>query len=116
MSGQPVLTVACHCLDRQRRTGAAFGLGAFYPTDALTIAGVAQEYTRHGTSGGEVRNSFCPTCGSTVFWNAQRAPLLTAVAVGAFAAGWPQPDRSIWEERKHPWVHLDAGRHEPGPG
>ena len=36
------LVVACHCLDCQRRTGAPFGVGAFYPADAVAISGTAE--------------------------------------------------------------------------
>jgi hypothetical protein len=38
------MVVACHCIDCQRRTGAPFGVGAFYPADAVTISGAPKEY------------------------------------------------------------------------
>src|SRR4051794_15903573 len=62
------LVVACHCNDCQRRTGAPFGVGAFYPAEVVTISGTTKEFTRDAASGGQVHNYFCPTCGSTVYW------------------------------------------------
>ena len=46
------LVVACHCLDCQRRTGAPFGVGAFYPVDVVAISGTRKEFTRDAASGG----------------------------------------------------------------
>ena len=40
------LVVACHCLDCQRRTGAPFGVGAFYPIDAVAISGAQKVHPR----------------------------------------------------------------------
>ena len=47
----------------------------------------------------------CPECGGTVFWQAEQAPGVVAVAVGAFAEpGFAKPHFSVWERRKHPWT------------
>ena len=111
---QPRLVVACHCLDCQRRTGAPFGVGAFYPVEAVAISGASKEYTRDGASGGKVRSAFCPTCGSTVCWKADNLPSLIGVAVGALAdPNAPAPVRSVFEQSKHAWVHIDGAEHFP---
>ncbi|MGO4637540.1 GFA family protein [Mesorhizobium sp. 2RAF45] len=109
LTGPSKLVVACHCLDCQRRTGAPFGVGAFYPADAVAISGTAKEFTRDTTSGGKVHNHFCPACGSTVYWKADRLPSLIGVAVGALAnPNYPPPVRSIFEQSKHDWVQIDG--------
>jgi hypothetical protein len=79
------LVVACHCLDCQRRTGAPFGVGAFYQVDVVAISGTPKEFTRDAASGGKVHSYFCPNCGSTIYWRADNLPSLIGVAVGAFA-------------------------------
>ena len=79
------LVVACHCLDCQRRTGAPFGVGAFYPVDAVAISGTPKEFIRDAASGGKVHTYFCPNCGSTIYWKADNLPSLIGVAVGALA-------------------------------
>ena len=103
------LVVACHCLDCQRRTGAPFGVGAFYPVDAVAISGTAKEFTRDAASGGKVHNYFCPNCGSTLYWRADNLPSLLGVAVGALAdPKHPAPVRSVFEQSKHDWVQIDG--------
>src|SRR6202021_4073925 len=76
------IIVACHCIDCQRRTGAPFGVGAYYPANVVTISGTAKEFTHAAASGGEIHNYFCPQCGSTVYWKLSHMPALIAVAVG----------------------------------
>src|SRR4029077_6577281 len=63
LPGPSRLVVACHCIDCQRRTGAPFSVGTFYPADAVTISGTTREYTRTADSGGKVHRHFCPNCG-----------------------------------------------------
>ena len=92
------LVVACHCLDCQRRTGAPFGVGAFYPVDAVAISGTPKEFTREAASGGKVHSYFCSNCGSTIYWKANNLPSLIGVAVGALAdPKYPAPVRSVFE-------------------
>jgi len=103
------LVVACHCLDCQRRTGASFGVGAFYPVDAVAISGAPKEFTRDAASGGKVHTYFCPNCGSTIYWKADSLPSLIGVAVGALADPKnPAPLRSVFEQSKHDWVRVDG--------
>jgi hypothetical protein len=107
LAGPPTLTVACHCLDCQLRTGAPFGVGAFYPVEAVAISGTPKEFTRGAASGGKVHTYFCPNCGSSVYWNADNLPSMIAVAVGALAdPKFPAPVRSIFERSKHHWVQI----------
>ena len=103
------LVVACHCLDCQRRTGAPFGVGAFYPVDAVAISGTPKEFTREAASGGKVHTYFCPNCGSTIYWKADNLPSLIGVAVGALAdPKCPAPVKSVFEQSKHNWVQIDG--------
>lgn len=103
------LVVACHCIDCQRRTGAPFGVGAFYAAEAVTVSGTPKEFVRNAASGGTVRSYFCADCGSTVYWRASRLPEMIGVAVGAIAdPGYPQPVRSVFEQSKHGWVRIDC--------
>ena len=109
VSGQPKTVVACHCLDCQRRTGAPFGAGAFYPTEAVASSGAATQYTRVADSGGKVHSFFCPTCGSSVYWKADNLPGFIGVAIGAFAgAEAPAPAISIFEQSKHAWAQIEG--------
>jgi len=107
LPGRSDLVVACHCIDCQRRTGAPFGVGAFYPAEAVVISGAPREFARAATSGGKVHNYFCASCGSTVYWKATNLPALIGVAVGAMAdPSHPAPVRSVFEQSKHRWVEI----------
>ncbi|WFU08711.1 GFA family protein [Rhizobium sp. CB3090] len=106
------LVVACHCLDCQRRTGAPFGVGAFYPVDSVAISGTSKEFTRQAASGGKVHTYFCPNCGSSVYWKADNVPSFVGVAVGAMAdPKFPGPARSVFEQSKHDWVQIEGAEH-----
>jgi hypothetical protein len=103
------LVIACHCLDCQRRTGAPFGVGAFYRAEQVAISGTPREFTRVAASGGKVHAYFCTNCGSTVYWRAENLPTHIGVAVGALAdPKYPAPLRSIFEQSKHDWVQIEG--------
>src|SRR5262249_7842678 len=56
-------------------------------------------------SGNALTFHFCPTCGSTVYWEGEGFPGLVAVAIGNFAdPNFPAPTIAVWEESRHPWV------------
>lgn len=112
LPGPSRLVVACHCIDCQRRSGAPFGVGAFYPAEAVTISGAPKQYVRTAASGGKVRNYFCLDCGSTVYWKADNLPAMIGVAVGAIAdPQFPAPIRSVFEQSKHAWVEIAGAEH-----
>src|SRR5260370_18329946 len=82
------LVVACHCIDCQRRTGAPFGVGAYYPAEVVTISGTSKEFTHAAASGGKIHNYFFSQGGSTVSWKTNNLPALITLAVGPQA--YPQ--------------------------
>jgi hypothetical protein len=99
----------CHCLECQRRTGSTYGIAAFFPRTRANAEGRASIYRRASNGGHFVTFHFCPDCGSTVFWEAERKPQAIAVAVGAFADPlFPAPTQSVWNERRHPWVTFSS--------
>ncbi len=106
--GEPIRVSVCHCLACQRRTGSAFGAQARFARDRVHITGEAREFVRRADDDGAIRTfSFCPECGSTVFYVLASEPDVVAIPVGAFAdPGFPPPQRSVYESRRHPWVTL----------
>jgi hypothetical protein len=108
--GDPVRVSLCHCLECQRRTGSVFGAQAWFERQNITSSGSSTPYARASESGARVTFQFCPACGSTVYWQAERFPALVAVAVGGFAdPGFAQPQISVWEKRRHSWVSVPEG-------
>ncbi|HVN02588.1 MAG TPA: GFA family protein [Caulobacteraceae bacterium] len=108
--GEPNKVSLCHCLACQRRTGSTHGVAAFFLREQLSVEGEARCYTRPSDRGFDVTFHFCPTCGSSVFWEPARLPDRVGVAVGAFAdPTFPAPSQQVYEERRHPWLTLAIG-------
>ena len=63
----PLRTSVCHCGFCQRRTGSAFGIGAYFnPDDVEIVRGELRSYEyRSDESGRWLRTQFCPSCGTT---------------------------------------------------
>ena len=107
IEGEPSRNAMCHCLACQRRTGAVISNQARYRNDQVTITGKSSAWQRTADSGNAMTFHFCPTCGSTVFWENAGFPGLVSVAIGNFAdPSFPAPAMAVWEESRHPWVNL----------
>lgn len=109
--------IVCHCTDCQKRSGSQFGSIAYFPAEAVALAGEAREYTRGADSGSTFTTGFCPVCGSTVFAKSARRPEIVGVTVGAIAdPSLPQPVRSVYEQSRHHWIAIPEGtsRHPRG--
>jgi hypothetical protein len=109
--GEPVRISMCHCVACQRRTGSVFGAQARFAREQVTaIDGTSTRYVRVADSGNEVTFHFCPTCGSTVYYELSAVPGHLAIAVGAFAdPRFPAPKVSVYEARRHDWVQMPPG-------
>ena len=107
IEGEPSRISMCHCLECQRRTGAVISNQARFRREQVTFAGKATAWMRTAESGNALTFHFCPTCGSTVYWEGEGFPGYVAVAIGSFAdPNFPVPTISVWEESRHPWVSL----------
>jgi len=67
-NGEPTRISMCHCLACQRRTGAVFGVQARFRSEQCNITGTSTAYTRTVEGGSRVTFQFCPSCGSTMYW------------------------------------------------
>ena len=110
LAGDQQLVSSCHCLACQRRTGALFGSTSFWrKSQILSIDGERRSWRRVADSGTGMNQHFCPTCGSTVYWESEKTPELVSVAVGSFAdPKFPAPVRTVWTESKHEWLPFPA--------
>jgi hypothetical protein len=85
IEGEPSRISMCHCLECQRRTGAVISNQARFRREQVTFAGKATAWMRTAASGNALTFHFCPTCGSTVYWEGEGFPGYVAVAIGNFA-------------------------------
>lgn len=103
--GEPVRVSICHCLACQRRTGSVFGQQARFRRENVSPSGVSSEYVRVGDEGSPTKFHFCPSCGSTVYYEPGGMQEYVAIPVGAFAdPSFPPPTISVYESRMHNWV------------
>ena len=109
-TGEPVRVSVCHCLACKRRTDSAFSWNARWPTADVAIEGRASEFTRVGDEGGRVTHSFCPDCGTTVYYAIDAYPAVIAIPAGAFAdPTFPAPRVSVYDSsRRCDWVDIRA--------
>jgi hypothetical protein len=107
--GEPARISVCHCTECQKRTGSPFAAQATYAADQVTIEGQATAFTRGSDDGNWVRTWFCPTCGSTVYYEIQVRPEMVSVALGGFAdSAFPEPTVEVYGERRYPWVRIET--------
>jgi hypothetical protein len=111
LRGEPKYVSSCACQACQRRTGAPFGVTAFYGAAQVTEQlGARTTYRRTAESGNGIDYHFCPECGSTVWWDADARPGMVCVAGGMFAdRDYPAPQRMIWAEHCADWVRPPEG-------
>lgn len=105
VSGEPVRNSICHCLACQRRTGSPFAQQARFPRENVRVAGRSTAFVRVGDAGSRAVFHFCPTCGTTVYYEPENLPDFIVIPVGAFAEpDFPAPTVSVYEERMHSWI------------
>lgn len=108
----PAFVAMCHCELCQRRTGTSFSLGAWFDRGSVTVVGSERIYVRTGDdTGAEIRFHFCPTCGTTLYWESPDGglPDMYGVAVGCFAdPRFPGPTLSVHGRRRHEWLSLPS--------
>ena len=112
-TGQPEVHAVCHCRYCQLRTGSAFGVGAYFPNDKVSLLSGDLSHHRYQTqSGNNVTTSFCSACGTTTHWQIDSEFLdgKTAIAVGTFdpPSFWFDINREIFLRTKAPFVEIDA--------
>jgi hypothetical protein len=80
---------------------------ARFRLEQVSFSGKTTAWTRTAESGNVMTYHFCPTCGSTVYWENEGFPGHVTVAIGNFAdPHFPAPTIAVWEETRHPWVSL----------
>ncbi len=114
--GDPVRVGVCSCIQCQKRSGSAFSVNSFFRCEQVKVEGEAKRFARGSDAGRNLEFSFCPECGSTVYWTNDALPDLIMVAVGSFGdPSFPSPMRSVWAQHKHHWIVLPQGLPEyPG--
>lgn len=103
--GEPVRVSVCHCGACKHGSGSAFAWNATFAADQISTIGTASTFTRTGDSGNWARTSFCPTCGTTVWYEIELRPGMISVPAGGFAdPTFPAPTIEVYGELRCSWL------------
>lgn len=110
--GEPDRVSICNCTQCQKRTGSAYGVGAYFRRECIRrIEGHAKSFTRSSDAGRWLTFNFCPTCGTTLYWEMELRPGVIGVAVGAFEErAFPEPEVAVWTQHRFAWAPLPEGK------
>ena len=106
LSGNPKSVSICHCTDCQRSAGAPMIVWAEFPESEVRVT---QGTPKTINSSGAAMRSFCPECGSGLFYrNAEILPGLVEVQVSSLDdPATLSPTFQIQTAEQQPWVpHL----------
>jgi hypothetical protein len=110
-SAAPAMTVICQCTHCQRTSGGPYSVMLAMPLGSVEFSGEAlTTYDDTGTSGYIVHRRFCGKCGSPIVSDAEAAPRVHFLKVGALDDGsWVRPQAAIWCDSAQPWAPLPEG-------
>jgi hypothetical protein len=107
-TGQPLLSVNCHCRDCQKASGGAYTSALFVPKDTLKITGDVKYYDATGDSGQTISRGFCPNCGSALFGKPAILPDLISIRPGTLDdPSTFQPASDIYAASAQPWDYMN---------
>ena len=104
----PRLQVACHCASCRKHSGSAFSASAVVPRDDIQLDGETKTYTEVGDSGNEIKRTFCPNCGSSVYSQVVASPDSIVLQLGSIDdPTWFKPRVNFWADSALSWVAID---------
>lgn len=115
---KPMLTLACHCTNCRKQSGAAFSMNVVVQEAETQVRGRLQTFFDRGESGNAVGRNFCPDCGSPIFSAVAAMPGILAFKAGTL----DEPDRvepavQVYCDSAVAWASLDhvAARFDRAP-
>ena len=117
-SGEPLRSTVCHCATCRRRTGSLFSAHLWFEPDQLTFTSSLSSYSFTTDSGRTVSTHFCGNCGTTLWFEAEVTPGLSALCAGTLDQPnrWTMPRRELFCVNKPDFLDLDiAESHETQP-
>ena len=110
--GDPIMATICHCKFCQRRTGSAFSEPVIFKMEQIEFSGGPRSTYEHHSDESQrwLRMDFCPRCGTTVSWTAERRPGTRGINGGTFDdPNWVQIVRKhIWTRSAQRWIVIPA--------
>jgi len=113
-TGAPLMTAICHCSMCRRAHAAPAVAWAMFSQAQVRIEGDPSSYA----SSDEARRSFCPRCGTPLFFTADYLPGLVDLAIGSMDdPGRMAPQFHYWHSKHLGWAEFadELPRHAAFP-
>lgn len=105
----PIVTRVCWCRDCQYIGAGSGTVNACFRTATFAVTGKTADYSSAADSGNRMHRRFCPTCGTSLFSEAEARPHLIFVRVGTFDdPNLADPAMTIWTSSAPRWAAIDA--------
>jgi hypothetical protein len=108
---RPIAVRACWCRDCQYLSSGNASVNAIFRKDEFDLAGEVSRYVSTADSGSVMTRTFCPTCGTQLFSEANDRPHLIVVRTGALDdRELGGPASFIWTASAPSWARstIDA--------
>lgn len=110
ISGEPIFSNHCQCLDCQRESGTGHSSYLTFRREGVTLNGKVGTWDMIGDSGNMKTRAFCPTCGLAVYLTFAAMPDLVAIRAASLDdPGRYKPQAVTYAMRGHSWDHLEPG-------
>jgi hypothetical protein len=104
----PLLVFACHCTERQRWSGSAFGLSMPVRRASFALThGTPKRWRHTGASGFESGYWFCAACGGRILGERADQPEIVTIRAGTLDnTSWVRPIAHINLENAQAWQRI----------
>ncbi|KAJ5698741.1 hypothetical protein N7462_000746 [Penicillium macrosclerotiorum] len=112
ITGEPLTSGLCHCLDCRKLTGGASSWSFVVKSEEVKVSGTAKAVRKTSDSGNEIRNYFCPECGTPLYGRKLKPDgdfeVITIVRAGIFddseMLNKQKPVAELFTERRLDWT------------
>ena len=109
ITAAPIVTRVCWCRLCQYLSAGNGTVNVCFPSNAITIEGEMKDYRSVAESGNVMHRRFCPSCGTSLFSEAEARPHLIFVRAGALDnPEVAKPSATIWTSQAPSWACMNA--------
>src|SRR5689334_2573367 len=107
ITAAPIVTRVCWCRVCQYLGAGNATVNVCFPSHAITIEGEMKDYRSVADSGNVMHRRFCPSCGTSLFSEAEIRPNLVFVRAGTLDnRELAQPSATIWTSSAPTWACI----------
>ena len=108
ITAAPIVTRVCWCRHCQYFASGNATVNVCFPSNAITIEGEMKDYRSVADSGNVTHRRFCPTCGTSLFSEAEVRPHLIFVRAGTLDdPEIAKPAATIWTSSAPSWACMN---------